>query len=129
MVLFLKTVLSTWNVLTADYLSKTKTKPFELYYRGWHCAGMGQSFLQSFLYHFMILVQELKMFLFIPWDFTSTLHSMSMKPSGTKWLNTIEWYFAWALGVFRWWLSFIVAWNKEVVWYMLTSQVAFWPEI
>ena len=25
--------------------------------------------------------------------------------------------------------SFIVAWNKEVVWYMLTSQVAFWPEI
>lgn len=48
-------------------------------------------------YHFMILVQELEMFLFIPWDFASTLHSMSMRPSGTKWLNTIEWYFAWAL--------------------------------
>lgn len=67
---------------------KNKTKPFELYYRGWHCSGMGQSFLQSFSYHLMILVQELEIFLFIPWYFTTTLHGMSAKPRGTEWPST-----------------------------------------
>lgn len=99
---------------------KNKTKPFELYYRGWHCSGMGQSFLQFFSYHLMILVQELEIFLFIPWYFASTLHSMSIKPSGTKWLNTIRWYFIAldclkGLGSFQMVisLSFIVAWDKK----------------
>lgn len=97
-------VLELYWLLT---ILKNKTKLFELYYRGWHCSGMGQSFLQSFSYHLMILVQELEIFLFIPWYFTSALHSMSMEPSGTKWQNKIKWYLwhltIWStLGVFRW---------------------------
>lgn len=49
--------------LSLKKTNKHKTKLFELYYRGWHCSGMGQSFLQSSSYHSTILVQELEIFL------------------------------------------------------------------
>lgn len=133
---FFLTVLKYLKCIDCWLSLKSKTKPFELYYWGWHCSGMGQSFLQSFSYHLMILVQELEIFLFIPWYFTFALHSVSMKPSSTKWLSIIKWYFIAldylkGLGSFQMMisLSFIAAWNKNVLWYMLTSQVVFWPEI
>lgn len=125
-------VLELYWLLTI--LKQYKTKLFELYYRGWHCSGTGQSFLQSFSYHLMILVQELEIFLFIPWYFISALHSMSMKPSGTKWQNKIKLYMALDylkyLGSFQMMisLSFIVAWNK-VLCYMWANQVVFGPDI
>lgn len=130
---FFLTVLKYLKCIDCWLSFKNKTKPFELYYRGWHCSGMGQSFLQFFSYHLMILVQELEIFLFIPWYFTSTLHSMSIKPSGTKWLNTNDILqpltVRRALGVFRWWFHWasLQPEIKKVVWYMLTSQVVFWP--
>lgn len=74
-------VLELYWLLT---IFKNKTKSFELYYRGWHCSGMGQSFLQDFSYHLIILVQEHEIFIFFPWYLTFALHSMSMKPSGAK---------------------------------------------
>lgn len=64
---FFLTVLKYLKCIDCWLSFKNKTKPFELYYKGWHCSGMGQSFLQFFSYHLMILVQELEIFLFIPW--------------------------------------------------------------
>lgn len=67
-VLFFKTVLKYLKCIDCWLSFKNKTKPFELYYRGWHCSGMGQSFLQSFSYHLMILVQEPEIFSFLSHD-------------------------------------------------------------
>lgn len=138
---FILTVLKYLNCIDCWPSLRNKTKLFELYYRGWRCSGMGQSFLQSFSYHLMISVQKLEIFLFISY-FTSALHSMSMKPSGTKWLNTTKRYFMAldylkGLGSFQMMvsLSFIAAWNK-VLWCMQTSSCVltryldmsyFWP--
>lgn len=65
---------------------KTNKQPFELYYRGWHWSGMGQSFLQSFFFFFSIPLYD---FVARTWDFSSLYpvifpicsRSMSVKPS------------------------------------------------
>lgn len=78
---FILTVLKYLKCI--DCWESLKTKPYELYYRGWRWPGMGQSFLQFFffipLHNFGARTWD-----FLPyvlWYLSICTHSMSTKPS------------------------------------------------
>lgn len=98
---FILTVLKYLKCIDCwESFKKRKTKPFELYYRGWHWSGMGQSFLQSFFfffsYHFTILVQGPEIFFFI---FCDIRHLLSLQELEAQLVRS-DWRQKTALGEF-----------------------------
>lgn len=116
------------KVLEMYWLLTLKLKTTSCYFRVWCCSGLGQSFLQSSSHKLMIWFgEELEIFLFISWYFTSVLHSLNMKYICTKWLNTIKWYFSpldkKALEIFRWWLHW-ASLQPELKFMIYASQLS-----